>query len=98
MRIFCLNESTVHFSRFLWNAKHCKSGANITTVKSHMNHNHAGCSQFLHMSCISVLLFCRLNCSIFTDDEGSDEELDDNFFIENERYFLFLVKVLPTEQ
>ena len=32
---------------------------------------------------------------MFTDDEGPDEELDDNFYIENERYFLFNVKVLP---
>ena len=96
MRIFCLNESTVHCSRFLWNALRCKSGANITTaVKSHMNQNHAGYSQFLHMSCLFVSLFCRLNCSMFTDDEGSDEELDGNFYIENERYFLFNVKVLP---
>lgn len=32
---------------------------------------------------------------MFTDDEGSDEELDDNFSLENERYWLFYVKVLP---
>ena len=30
-----------------------------------------------------------------SDDEGSYEELDDNFSVENERYFLFHVKVVP---
>ena len=47
------------------------------------------------MSCLFVPLFCRVNCSMFTDDEGSDEDLDDNCSVENERYFLFHVKVLP---
>ena len=32
---------------------------------------------------------------MFSDDEGSDEELDDNFPVENERYFLFHVIILP---
>lgn len=60
-----------------------------------MNQNHAGNSQFLHMSCLFVQLFSGLNSSMFTDDKGSDEEPDDNFSVENERYFLFHVTVLP---
>lgn len=33
---------------------------------------------------------------MFTDDESSDEELDDNFSVEKEReVFLFHVNVLP---
>ena len=49
------------------------------------------------MSCLFAPLFCRLNFSMFSGDEGSDKELDDDFFVENERYmyFLFHVKVLP---
>ena len=62
-----------------------------------MNQNHASnyCSQFLQMSYVFVPLFCRLNCSMFSDDEGSDEELNDTFPVENERYLLFHIKVLP---
>ena len=91
MRIFCLNESTVYCSRFLWNTLRCKSGAYIEFFvhnynEIRMNQNHAdNYSQFLHMSCLFVPLFCRLNCSMVSDDEGSDEELDDNCSFENEQ-------------
>ena len=86
MRIFCLNESSVHCSRFLWNTLRCKNGAKILPIIIIVN------------SCIChffVPLSCRLNCSMFTDDEGSDEDLDDNCSVENERYFLFHVRFLP---
>ena len=77
---------------------HCavKNGAYISTVKSpHESKLAYNYSQFLHMSCFFVPLSCRLNCSMFTDDEGSDEDLDDNCSVENERYILVHVKFLP---
>ena len=43
-------------------------------------------------------LFFRLNCSMFSHDKGSDEELDDKFPIENERYMYFLFHVTVISQ
>ena len=58
-----------------------------------MNQNRAGnyCSKFLKMSCVFVPLFCQLSCSMFSDDEGCDEELDD-FLLRMKGAFSFMSK------